>query len=242
VSAANLVEDGVPFAYAPRRKVLDKLLVDAAVEAGAEFRDRFSVDDFLAEDGRVTGIKGRQNPGGGAVTEQARIVVGADGRNSRLARFVEAPIYDALPVLTCYYFSYWSGVPSTAQELYRRDGYVIFTMPTNDGLNGIFASWRIDRLSELRTDIEGSFMQALANLPELEERVRAGRREERFYGASDLPNFFRRPYGLGWALVGDAGGGPCRRGHCAASAAWVLAACRVASPRLVGTVHFHPPP
>jgi len=33
----------------------------------------------------------------------------------------------------------------------------------------------------------------------------AGRREERFYGCSDLPNFYRKPYGSGWALVGDAG-------------------------------------
>ena len=42
-------------------------------------------------------------------------------------------------------------------------------------------------------------------MPELAERVRAGSRQERWYGTADLPNFFRRPYGPGWALVGDAG-------------------------------------
>ena len=35
--------------------------------------------------------------------------------------------------------------------------------------------------------------------------MRAGRREEPFKGATDMPNFFRKPYGPGWALVGDAG-------------------------------------
>jgi 2-polyprenyl-6-methoxyphenol hydroxylase-like FAD-dependent oxidoreductase len=48
-------------------------------------------------------------------------------------------------------------------------------------------------------------MNTLALVPDFDERVRAGRREERFYGATDLPNFYRKPYGPGWALVGDAG-------------------------------------
>jgi flavin-dependent dehydrogenase len=48
-------------------------------------------------------------------------------------------------------------------------------------------------------------MQVLGLAPPLAERVRAGRREECFYGTADLPNFFRKPYGPGWALVGDAG-------------------------------------
>jgi flavin-dependent dehydrogenase len=57
----------------------------------------------------------------------------------------------------------------------------------------------------VRADVEGQFMTLLDGVPELAERVRGGRREERFYGATDLPNFLRTPYGPGWALVGDAG-------------------------------------
>src|SRR5207237_3127943 len=56
-----------------------------------------------------------------------------------------------------------------------------------------------------RADVEGNFRKTLEMVPELAERVRGGRREERFVGRADLPNFFRRPYGQGWALVGDAG-------------------------------------
>ena len=48
-------------------------------------------------------------------------------------------------------------------------------------------------------------MRVLELVPPLAERVRIGRREERFYGTGDVPNFFRKPYGPGWALVGDAG-------------------------------------
>ena len=47
--------------------------------------------------------------------------------------------------------------------------------------------------------------KSLDLIPDFASRVCAGRREERFYGCSDLPNFYRKPYGNGWALVGDAG-------------------------------------
>jgi len=48
-------------------------------------------------------------------------------------------------------------------------------------------------------------MAVVNGMPEVGERVAAGRREERFYGATQMINFLRRPYGAGWALVGDAG-------------------------------------
>jgi flavin-dependent dehydrogenase len=73
--------DGIAHGYCPRRTVLDQLLVDAAVEAGAELRERFSVDEILAADGVVTGIRGHAR-GGTAVTERAQVVIGADGKHS----------------------------------------------------------------------------------------------------------------------------------------------------------------
>ncbi len=54
-------------------------------------------------------------------------------------------------------------------------------------------------------DVEGNCLKTLELVPSLEERVRNGRRESRFHAWGDLPGFFRRPYGPGWALVGDAG-------------------------------------
>jgi 2-polyprenyl-6-methoxyphenol hydroxylase-like FAD-dependent oxidoreductase len=132
--------DQAPVAYSPRRTVLDKLLVDAASEAGAEVREGFTVGDIVFEYGRVTGVRGHCR-GGLTVTERARVVIGADGLHSLVARAVAAASYCEKPQLQVSYYS---------------------------------------------------------------DRVRAATREERFVGTG-VPNFFRKPFGAGWALVGDAG-------------------------------------
>ncbi len=118
---------------------------------------------------------------------------------------MQAPAYEEVPTLTCWYFSYWSDVFGDGLELYARDARVIFAFPTSDGLFAVFVAWPIAELDRVRADIEGELMTVVDGVPEFAARVRAGRREERFYGATSLPNFLRRPYGDGWALVGDAG-------------------------------------
>ncbi len=197
-------EDGA-LGYGPRRAALDQILVEAAVAAGAELREGFAVEGFASDGDRIAGIRGRDRRGGAPVTEYATVTVGADGRNSRLARAVGAPVTEAAPAATCYYFSYWSGLPDAGLEVYVRQDRVIFAFPTGDGLFALFVAWPSAELPAVRADIAGQFMAVIDQIPVLAERVRGGRREERFYGASDLPNFLRRPYGPGWALVGDAG-------------------------------------
>jgi 2-polyprenyl-6-methoxyphenol hydroxylase-like FAD-dependent oxidoreductase len=196
--------DGVEVAYAPRRRVLDKILLDAAAAAGAEVRERFSVGELVRDGDRVVGIRGRA-AGGGTVTEKAPIVIGADGMRSFVARAVQAPQYMARPGLTCAYYTYWSGVPLDGAELYPRDGRMIGTSPTNDGLAIVIAFWPKAEFRRVRADIERHFLDVAELAPSLAARLRAGERAERFYGAADLPFFFRKPYGPGWALVGDAG-------------------------------------
>ncbi|HEX2507100.1 MAG TPA: NAD(P)/FAD-dependent oxidoreductase [Miltoncostaeaceae bacterium] len=204
LSGAPVAAEGADVAYAPRRYLLDQILVEAAAEAGAEVRERFSVSEVLTEAGRVTGIRGRA-AGGATVTERARIVIGADGMRSRVARAVGAPAYGARPGRTCAYYTYWSGLPLDGAELYPRDGRMIIAGPTNDGRTIVTVFWPRDEFHRVRADIEGSFLEAAALAPSLAERMRAGRRAERFSGTGDLPFFFRRPHGPGWALVGDAG-------------------------------------
>jgi len=202
----DLAVDGVPVGLGPRRAALDQVLVEAAVEAGAELREGFVVDELTYdESGRVTGVEGRVAGTGGAVREGATFVIGADGRNSGIAKRVQAPVYDAAPTLTCWYFSYWSGVPGAALELYQRGRRVIFAFPTNHGLFAVFVGWPLGELAEVRRDPERALLAAVDLVPELAERVRGGDREERLLGATQLPNFLRRPGGPGWALVGDAG-------------------------------------
>ena len=200
LTGRDLVVDGVPIAVAPRRAALDQLLVQAAIEAGAEFREGFPIQHLVFEDDRVTGVRG---PGG--VTESARFVIGADGRNSGVAKLVRARAYAEQPTLTCWYFSYWSDVPSDGLELYLTGRRMIFAFPTNNDRFAVFVGWPIAELSSVRSDVEARLMAVVDRVPELSQRIRSGRREERLYGAAQLPNFLRKPYGQGWALVGDAG-------------------------------------
>jgi len=196
--------DGISEFVAPRRTVLDKILVDAAVQAGAELREGCSVDEVLVEDGRVIGIRCR-GKGGLPVTETAPIVIGADGRHSVVARAVKAPEYNVRPPLSCWYYAYWSGVPVEGPELYSRPGRAFGPIPTNDGLVCLPVAWTQREFHQYRIDIEGNYLKTLELAPRLAERVRQGKRESRFVGTADLSSFFRKPVGPGWALVGDAG-------------------------------------
>jgi 2-polyprenyl-6-methoxyphenol hydroxylase-like FAD-dependent oxidoreductase len=190
--------------FCPRRTVLDKLLVDAAVESGAELRENFTVEELTWDGERVTGIKGHGRDGG-SVEEKARIVIGADGVNSFVAKAVEAPDENARPPLTTLYYTYYSGLAVEDIEQYVRPFEGAAYFPTNDGLCLVGAVWPSDQFERIRSDIEGSMMAAHTNIPGLAERLAAGKREEKWYGTAGVPNYFRRPFGPGWALVGDAG-------------------------------------
>jgi 2-polyprenyl-6-methoxyphenol hydroxylase-like FAD-dependent oxidoreductase len=193
-----------PFAYAPRRTVLDKLLVDAAAEAGAEVREGFTVEEVLVEDGRVVGIRGHSK-GGQSVTEHADVVVGADGLRSLVAETVHPEQYHEKPELLCGYYSYWSALPTNGRfETYVREARGFAAAPTNDGLTMVVGGWPFAELAANRTDIEAHLLEAFAMAPEFAERIHAAKRETRIVGMA-VPNYLRKPYGPGWALVGDAG-------------------------------------
>jgi 2-polyprenyl-6-methoxyphenol hydroxylase-like FAD-dependent oxidoreductase len=191
--------------YAPRRTVLDKLLVDAAAESGVEVREGFSVEEILFDDGRVAGVRGR-DAGGGAVTEAARIVIGADGLHSVVAKAVSPERYNEGAPLQAGYYTYWSGLPMDGGfEAYdRAPGRAWAAWPTNDDLTLVVLSWPMAEFESNRRDIERHYMEAFDRAPAFAERLRGAKREDRFYGTS-VPNYFRKPFGNGWALVGDAG-------------------------------------
>jgi 2-polyprenyl-6-methoxyphenol hydroxylase-like FAD-dependent oxidoreductase len=196
--------DGIADGYCVRRTVLDHILVTAAAQAGAQVRQRFSVQDLLTDGSRVTGVRGRAADGA-TVSATARIVIGADGVHSLVARRVAAPASVARPSMTCAYYAYWSDVDTPGVELYSRPGRALIAAPTNDDRTMVIVYWPRDEFARVRSDVEGSVDAALELVPGLAGRLRAGTRTELFRGTGHLPNFLRRPYGDGWALVGDAG-------------------------------------
>jgi 2-polyprenyl-6-methoxyphenol hydroxylase-like FAD-dependent oxidoreductase len=193
-----------PVAYCARRTVLDKLLVDAAAEAGAEIREGFTVEEVLIEDERVVGIKGRSK-GGEAMTERARLVIGADGRYSVVAEAVRPEQYNERPPLLAAYYTYWSDLPIDGRfETYIRARRGFAAAPTHDGLTLTVGGWPHAEFERNKKDVEGNFLKMFDLAPEFAERVRGAKRAAPFAGAA-VTNYFRKPYGPGWTLVGDAG-------------------------------------
>jgi 2-polyprenyl-6-methoxyphenol hydroxylase-like FAD-dependent oxidoreductase len=197
--------EGICEHYAPRRTVLDKLLVDAAVSAGAELREGTAVKELLRDGERVSGVRISHNGGPDQVVS-ATIVIGADGVRSTVAKQVEAPLYNVNPALTCAYYSYWSGIDSPKGTLTPRPGRVLGEIPTHDGLTCIYGAWPTAEFHAVRSDIAGRFMRTIEeHAPDLAARMQGAVREERFVGTGQIPNYFRQSHGPGWALVGDAG-------------------------------------
>ena len=190
-------------AYAPRRRLLDKILVDAAAAAGAEVREGFTVEEVVAEDGAVVGIRGH-GPDGASIVERARVVIGADGRNSHVARAVQPKQYNEKPPLQWSYYTYFRGLPVDGMETYVRPDRGWGVIPTNDDLTLVVVGWPYAEASSYKADVEANYLKTLELAPEFAERVWGAERVERFAGGA-VPNYFRTPFGPGWALVGDAG-------------------------------------
>ncbi|MBA3501310.1 MAG: FAD-dependent monooxygenase [Myxococcota bacterium] len=188
-----------PVAYAPRRTVLDKILVEAAAASGAEVRESYCVDALLVADDRVVGIRNHDG------VERSTVVVGADGRWSRVAELVDAPRYNQKPTVLAPYYCYWSNLPMNGcfeTYVHPRRGFA--AVPTNDGLTLTVAGWPMEEFAERKHDLPGSFRSTFEISPEFADRLRGAQQETRLVGMP-TPNFFRKPYGPGWVLVGDAG-------------------------------------
>lgn len=193
---------GIPGLASPRRTILDKLLVDAAVEAGAELREGAMVDKVLIEDGRAVGVVGHSSEGPFEV--RAHLIIGADGRSSVIARSVGAGYLENTPALGGGYYSYWSGVDCTAAELFLYDGQFTVAFPTHDGLTTIAMAVRPEEFVDERKHAEEHVTNMLRRLGDFGERALGGERVHDLISIGNLSNFLREPWGPGWALAGDA--------------------------------------
>ena len=198
---------GAEALYAPRRTVLDSVLVDAAQEAGAEVRHGHSLADLIRRpDGRVVGAVVCDDQGE-RIDIAADLVVGADGIGSAVARLTGAPVLHTARHATAAMYGYWSGIDADGFRWHYREGVGTGTIPTNAGQHCVFACIPPERFRrEAREDVGARYRRAIADSsPELAATLASARLEEPVQAFAGRKGFLRRPYGPGWALVGDAG-------------------------------------
>jgi len=199
-------KDGVDALYAPRRTVLDRLIVDAAVEAGADAAYGTRLVELQQDaDGRVCGVT-LAGDDGRPRRVATDTVIGADGLRSAVARLVNAEITHTGRWAAANVFGYWSGLPVDGYRWYYEPGMSVGTIPTNDGLTCVFASVPASRFAELfREDIHSGYDMVLrATGHDLVSGMAEAALIGSLHGFPGQIGFVRRSAGPGWALVGDA--------------------------------------
>ncbi len=197
---------GVDFLLAPRRFILDEILLDAARAAGATVATRMTVTGVTrAGSGRVDGVSVREFDGE-LRHVKARMVVGADGVRSRVARAVRAPALDARAADGAAHYTYVDGLDGDAFEIHAADRGFAGVFRTHDGQANVWMSVPADRALRGSEPREEAWLDLLTEIaPALAERVRAAEIVAPVRGEIGLPNHVLQPAGPGWALVGDAG-------------------------------------
>jgi flavin-dependent dehydrogenase len=189
-----------------RRFVLDPILVSAAEEAGAQVRMATGVSGLVNDDGRVTGVRVRANGSEGEL--RARLVVGADGRNSTVADCAGARKYNVVQNERFAYWAFFEGAnvgPEPTHVFHRWGERFVIATPCDNGLYQVLAIPDMRELPRFRADLEGCFMEYARSCEPAASAIAGGKRVGKFFGTTRFVGFFREPCGPGWVLVGDAG-------------------------------------
>jgi flavin-dependent dehydrogenase len=197
---------GVEALYAPRRTVLDPMLVDAAAAAGAQVRFGVAATGLLRDDtGRVVGVRARDRSGVRSVV-RARLTVGADGVRSMVAREAGAATLRVGTGAGAVIYGYWSQLPVDGYEWFYRPGHSAGLIPTNDGEVCAFAGVPAGSLAGAGGDLRPTYRHLLATATGgAGGRLADARPPTRLRTWVGRPGFIRQAHGAGWALVGDAG-------------------------------------
>jgi 2-polyprenyl-6-methoxyphenol hydroxylase-like FAD-dependent oxidoreductase len=195
------------YGLCPRRDTLDAVLIRrATAHPTVTFMQRTSVEELIRDNGRVAGIRGRRWDGT-RFEARARVVVGADGKHSKVARWVGARAYDEVPALRPMYYAYYRGVaPLTepACEVFYQDGRIGFLLPMEPGTDCLVLEVRPEEFPAFRADPNRRFEVVFKQLYGMARRLERAKREGPVRGTRGVDNFLREPAGPGWALIGDA--------------------------------------
>lgn len=199
--------DDFPYYLCVRRITLDEILVSRArVTEGVELREQAVATDLLWEGGRCVGVAWKE--GKERCQARARVVVGADGVRSFLARKVRSQPEHEEPVRRAMYYAYYQGIPpedGPAAEFHYRGNQLAYCFPTDANLTLLAGSVPIEQFDEFKRDPESQLKQLLDSMSALAPRLRHAVREGPLRGTGSIPGYLRVPYGPGWVLVGDSG-------------------------------------
>ncbi|MET0152483.1 MAG: NAD(P)/FAD-dependent oxidoreductase [Candidatus Binatia bacterium] len=206
------LSDGAHDARCPRRLKLDPVLQRAVVDAGVDVRPRTTVIDLVRDGERVLGVKVRES-GGGEHELRAPLVVGADGRNSTIARLVGAPAYIEDTSANGAYWAYFEETPLFSSDprydwgmcIHMEGDGVRAVFQTDSGLLLMVGLARRHTLGTWRRDPDASLVTYLRTGSMTAPLLEGSRQASAAIGLTALRYFFKRPVGPGWALVGDAG-------------------------------------
>ena len=196
-----------PFYLCVRRIALDDILVRRARETpNLEVREGARVSGLLRENGLIAGVIWREPGLEGEA--RARVVVGADGVHSFVAKEVGVKTEHQEPVNRAMYYAYYRGLTPNegpAAEFHYRGNSLVYCFPCDNGLTLLAASVPIARFGEFKRDPEGKLSEEAKAMTELAPRLVIAEREGPVRGTGSIPGYLRVPYGDGWVLVGDAG-------------------------------------
>ncbi len=200
---------GVGALYAPRRTVLDSLLVDAAISSGAQIEFGATAGHLHRDEtGSVAGIVVQGGRPGAPWIARAPLVIGADGRRSGVACDVGARTLWQGQHAGSYLYGYWQDLPTDGYEWFYREGLTAGAIPTNSGATCVFIGGTPASLDDAvrRTGAQPAF-EELAGRAGLVDRLKGAHQVGPIRHIRNLPaGFLRQSHGPGWALVGDAGG------------------------------------
>jgi flavin-dependent dehydrogenase len=196
-----------PFYMCVRRIILDNILVQRAREfSSVHILEGTKVTDLLYQGDRVTGVKWKGKNGFGEA--KARVIIGADGVRSFIAREVKAQIELQEPVNRAMYYAYFSGFKAKegpAAEFHFNGNLLVYSFPCDNNLTLLAVSVPISEFVNFKQDAENEFIRRLKLMVEISPRLDCARRESPVNGTGSIPGYLRIPFGNGWALVGDSG-------------------------------------
>jgi 2-polyprenyl-6-methoxyphenol hydroxylase-like FAD-dependent oxidoreductase len=199
--------DDYPFYMCVRRIILDEILVRRVRQiSNIELREGVRVRGLLWNNDYVKGIMWEDSNQRGE--ERAKVIVGADGVNSFLAKEVNVQAEHKEPVNRAMYYAYYSGITAKegpAAEFHYKGNTLVYCFPTDSDLTLVAASIPISQFANFKRNLENEFNEVFKSMTYLAPRIPNAVRESPIRGSGNIPGYLRIPYGNGWALVGDAG-------------------------------------